>query len=282
MLSLEPDASRPIVRNGLWVCPAPWARLAFSFDPQLLLADLSRVKAEEWLPHYNRADYDGDWSGVALRSGSGSAAELFNNPNVTAFRDTPVLERCGYFREVISSFQCPLGSVRLLRLAPGSRILEHTDYGLSYRDGDLRFHVPIASNPETEFVVAGRRLILASGDAWYIDFSLPHRIHNRGRTDRVHLVIDGKVNDWAHAAISAGERPDGTEAAPDSDFEQFRELVFADPALQARLLTARDPQALFHLTTSEGRERGFTFTAADVEVAYRSGKRAWIERAAEF
>jgi hypothetical protein len=265
-----------------WVCPAPWVRLPLFFDTARLAGDLAKVQPEQWQPHYNRADYDGDWSGVALRSTSGASTELFNNPNTSDFRDTPVLERCPYFREVISRFECRLRAVRLLRLAPGARILEHTDFGLNYCDGDLRFHIPIASNPETDFVVAGRRLPLCAGEAWYIDFSLPHRIYNRGGTDRVHLVIDGHVNHWAHSLNSSGERPATTSARPDSDFTEFREVVFADPELQARLLSVSREDAFFNLAVTLGRERGFTFTAVDVAVAFRAGKRCWIERATDF
>ena len=274
----DPHASR----LGGRVCPARWARLPLSFDAGLLRADLAKVEPGEWLPHYNRADYDGEWTGVALRSTGGSAAELFTNPTATQFRDTPVLERCAYFRQVLAKFECPLRAVRLLRLGPDSRILEHTDYGLHYHDGDLRFHVPIATNPETQFVVADRRLILSAGDAWYIDFSLPHRIHNRGTTDRVHMVIDGNVNDWAHSLISSAEQPPGEVAEPDSDFARFREMVFDDPALQARLLQVSEQNAFFEFAAALGRERGFSFKAVDVAVAWRSGRREWTERAVEF
>lgn len=279
---MSPDLSSAPASPARWVCPAHWARLPLSFNPGLLLADLRKIGADEWTPHYNRADYDGDWSGAALRSASGSAAQIFNNPNTPAFQDTPLLDRCAYFREALSKFECPLKAVRLLRLTPGSRILEHTDYGLSYADGEARFHVAVQTNPETQFVVSDRRLTLSSGEAWYIDFSLPHRIHNRGANDRVHLVIDAVVNPWVHALISNGERTLGADPEPDSDFPRFRELVFDDPALQQRLLQVRGQDAFFQLAVSLGRERGCCFTEADVAVAFRAGKRTWIERAVEF
>lgn len=253
-------------------------RLPLRFDPVLLRADLAKVAPQEWLPHYNRDDYEGDWSGVALRSASGSAAELFTNPNDTVFHETPVLERCAAFREVIAMFQCPLTAVRLLRLRPASRILEHTDYGLKYESGDLRIHIPIETNPETEFVVDGCRLELAPGEAWYIDFALPHRIHNRGATDRVHLVLDGLLNDWAHQMISAAERPPGTAAAPASDFEEFRNLVYDDAGLRDLLLATTGESEFLDVAVRLGREQGFAFTAADVKVALRSGRRGWVER----
>ena len=86
--------------------------------------------------------------------------------------------------------------MRLLKLAPGSNIKEHSDYNLSYEDGEVRVHIPIQTNQEVEFAVAGQPLPLSEGDCWYINFNLPHRIHNRGVTDRVHLVIDCGLNEW--------------------------------------------------------------------------------------
>jgi quercetin dioxygenase-like cupin family protein len=34
------------------------------------------------------------------------------------------------------------------------------------------------------------------GELWYLDFSQKHRVENNGATDRIHLVMDCKVNDW--------------------------------------------------------------------------------------
>ncbi|MBS0589823.1 MAG: aspartyl/asparaginyl beta-hydroxylase domain-containing protein, partial [Proteobacteria bacterium] len=47
-----------------------------------------------------------------------------------------------------------------------------------------------------EFVVGGEAVPLAEGECWYLNFDLPHRIVNRGVSDRVHLVIDARVNAW--------------------------------------------------------------------------------------
>jgi mannose-6-phosphate isomerase-like protein (cupin superfamily) len=60
----------------------------------------------------------------------------------------------------------------------------------------VRVHIPIQTNQEVEFAVAGQPLPMSEGDCWYVNFNLPHRIHNRGTTDRVHLVIDCVLNDW--------------------------------------------------------------------------------------
>lgn len=83
-----------------------------------------------------------------------------------------------------------------MRLAPGSVIKEHTDVGLGFEEGVARVHVPILTNPDVEFYLNGSRVVLTAGSCWYLRLSDPHRVANRGATDRVHLVVDLKVNGW--------------------------------------------------------------------------------------
>ncbi len=171
-------------------------KLPMTFDVARLQADLAGIGPEEWTPHFNTSYYDGLWSGVALRTTEGAHVALYPDPSKKTYVDLEVLQRCPYIGEVLAQFQCPLQLVRLLKLAPGSNIKEHRDYNLSYEDGEVRVHIPIQTNPDVEFAVAGQPLPMSEGDCWYINFNLPHRIHNRGGSDRVHLVIDCVLNDW--------------------------------------------------------------------------------------
>jgi len=172
-------------------------KLPFQFDPVRLTADLGRIAAEEWVPHFNKSIYEGDWSGVALRSVGGKAMQLYPDPTATdRFADTETLGRCLYYQEVLVTLQCPLTSVRLLRLQAGSSIAEHCDYRLGYEDGEVRIHVPIVTDQDVAFFLAGERVPLAVGECWYLNVNLPHRVENRSRIDRIHLVIDCVVNEW--------------------------------------------------------------------------------------
>src|SRR6185295_5651718 len=164
-------------------------KLPFDFDPEALRSDLDRISPDEWVKHFNQDYFEGEWSGVALRSTGGDAGQLYSRaePEFT-FADTPILQRCPYVREILTKFQCPLQSVRFLKLAAGSRIREHRDYDLGFKDGQLRFHIPITTNPDVQFFLDAHRVELKAGECWYLDFSLPHWIENRGATDRVHLV----------------------------------------------------------------------------------------------
>jgi quercetin dioxygenase-like cupin family protein len=52
------------------------------------------------------------------------------------------------------------------------------------------------TNKRVEFYLAGERVPMHEGELWYLDFSQKHRVENNGTTDRIHLVMDCKVNDW--------------------------------------------------------------------------------------
>jgi mannose-6-phosphate isomerase-like protein (cupin superfamily) len=174
-------------------------RLPLAFDPARLAADLRSLASVAWTRHYVRQNYDGDWSVIPLRAPAGERHPLrmiYSDPSATAFEDTPLLQACPYFRDVMAAIRAPLRAVRLMRLAPGSAIKEHTDVALSFEDGTVRLHVPVVTNAAVDFRLNGERVVLEAGSCWYLRLSDPHSVANRGSEDRVHLVIDATVNGW--------------------------------------------------------------------------------------
>lgn len=183
-------------------------KLAFAFESELLKTDLGKIHTDDWVPHFNRQYYEGEWKALALRSASGRANQIYQPPNeISAAIDTPVLARCPYFRQVLNMFECSLLAARLLSLGPGSKIREHEDYFLGFEYGLIRIHIPISTEPRVEFFVGNERLDMKEGEAWYIDFGLPHRINNLSDRDRVHLVVDCIVNDWLKEIIPFAPTP---------------------------------------------------------------------------
>ncbi len=254
-------------------------RLPFEFDPILLRAELSKVASEEWVSHYNQSDYEGNWYGVALRSSDGSTRDLVVCGR--DYADTPLLSRCGYFREVLKQFAFPMTAVRLLRLHPGSIIKEHCDPALGFEDGEIRLHIAIQTSPEVHFYLEGRRVRLNDGETWYLDLSRRHRIENRSPADRIHLVIDGIVNDWVRSVFDAAVVAAGGMHLPPravTGFDQFRELVFNDPVLQQQLLSATGRKAFSARAVELGRQHGCEFDSDLVESAIRVGRQAWNDR----
>lgn len=261
-------------------------KLAFAFSPEALKADLEKVLPNEWVSHFNKDYYDGDWSGVPLRAPDGAVGTLQATvfPSVE-FADSPALQRCHYFQQVLSTFRCPIRSARLLRLQPGSIIKEHRDYDLGYEAGEVRIHIPILTNPQVEFILRNRRVILGEGEVWYLDLSWPHRVSNLGSAPRIHLVIDLMVNDWLREQIPFEKEAEDELPLLDlpsdkaaENLERFRDLVRGSLALQQLLRETSDRELFIDETLRAGREQGLDFNRKDIEYAIQTERRKWNER----
>lgn len=168
--------------------------LPFQFDVHGIFADARALDAALWQPHFNKDVYQGDWSGVALRS-NGGRPSLYPDPNAPdAFADTPALAQCPHVRDALARLDCDVTSVRFLRLGPGARIFEHQDYGLEYDGGEARLHVCIQSNDDVRFTLDGTLVAMAPGECWYLDVSRAHSVENLGSEPRIHLVIDCQLD----------------------------------------------------------------------------------------
>src|SRR5215510_12331769 len=154
-------------------------RLELDLSVKDLQDELKICEEEEWKSHYNRQDYAGSWTSISLRSGSGASDDIRAFPNQT-FVDTPLLDKCPYFRRAISWFKCDKEAVRLLRLNPSSQIKEHTDRGTCYEDGDFRIHIPIITNEQVIFRVNKQLVPMKAGECWYANFDLSHSVENNG------------------------------------------------------------------------------------------------------
>lgn len=172
-------------------------KLPFVFDSGKLKNDLNKFAESDWTPHFNTQYYEGDWSGIALRSTrNAKLGGLYPDPTAEEFEDTGYLSRCDYLPEVLKTFKCELESARLLRLGAKARILEHRDYKMSFEDGVARIHIPVLTNPQVEFFLDKKPVQMSEGEVRYLNLNLPHSVINHGTNERVHLVIDCLVNDW--------------------------------------------------------------------------------------
>ncbi|MES3151822.1 aspartyl/asparaginyl beta-hydroxylase domain-containing protein [Sphingomonas faeni] len=193
-------------------------RLPFVFDPVALADDLDRVvaaaaiqtggNATAWIDHFVPQNYDGSWSVIPLRGVAGATHPvrmIYADPTATAFADGPLLAHAPHIRAVLERFACPLQTVRLMRLTPGSQIKPHRDHDLAAETGAARIHVPITTNPQVEFMLNDIRVTMAAGSAWYLRLADPHAVANRGPCDRVHLVIDCIADAWLLDLLRASD-----------------------------------------------------------------------------
>lgn len=179
-------------------------RLPYSFDVERLQRDLDAAQSRvAWERHFNRAYHFGEWSGIALRGNSNIRLTLMIDPGrPDEFRDLDTFDACPYVREALTVFDCPIRSVRFLKLAPEGGIKEHRDLSVGVAFDELRLHVPVMTNDDVDFFAGGERVAMRPGECWYVDVDQPHAVFNRGTTDRVHLVFDAVVNDWLREVIA--------------------------------------------------------------------------------
>lgn len=173
-------------------------KLSFLFDEKRLLEDVKQCLLYPFVSHYNTADYSGKWKSISLRSLNGKMDQIQAHASGPEnYQNTPLLDSCNYFKEIIDGFKCKKESIRLLNLTAKSKILEHTDLNLGYEDGNFRIHVPIQTNPDVHFYINNLEVDMLVGQCWYGNFNFPHRVDNQGKTDRIHLVIDCIRNPWS-------------------------------------------------------------------------------------
>lgn len=176
----------------------------FHFDAYKMQQELLSLQGKKWPLHYQTRHFEGEWSALALRSIDGTSVNPIISPlNDAIYHDTDLLNQSPYFQQVLKTFQCPLLSVRLLKLSAGSVIKEHKDAELFFESGLARFHIPVITNNAVEFYLQGERIHLEEGECWYCNFNLRHSLANKGETDRIHLVIDAAVNKWIKDLFSS-------------------------------------------------------------------------------
>jgi len=256
-------------------------RLAVRFDPAALGRDLSLLQEPEWVDHFVKQNYEGTWSVLPLRAPAGAVHPIkmiYSDPACDTFVDTPFLARCGYFQQVLAAFRCPLHAVRLMKLAPGSTIKPHTDHDLALGQGRVRLHIPVTTNPDVDFRLNGTNVTMGEGECWYLRLSDMHSVANRGRVDRVHLVLDAFVNPWLLEQLTDAECA-ADESSPESDLERFRGAVLHDMTLQQRLRAVDDRDAFIALAIQLASEHGYETTAGELDAAMRDAQRRWREPA---
>ena len=182
-----------------------YAQLPFQFSEKLLVDELNSLD-EQWMLHYNKAHYEGDWCALPLRSLGGKIDNVLpENKNGIAFMDSPLMDKCPYIKSITQLFPCQHNAIRLLNLKAGAIIKEHRDADLNYENNEARIHIPITTNPDVEFYLDNERMTVLPGECWYMNFNLPHRITNAGSTDRVHLVMDIILNDAVRELFSKSD-----------------------------------------------------------------------------
>jgi hypothetical protein len=79
--------------------------------------------------------------------------------------------------------------IMLARMAPGGVIQPHRDTNPAAK-WPHKIHVPISTNPDVTFMVAGTGYHFAEGEAVEVNNMAAHAVRNQGSTDRIHLIFE--------------------------------------------------------------------------------------------
>jgi len=182
------------------------AKINLPFNVAAAQVEISRLTAGCWVRHFNTINYEGEWTVLAFRSPGG----VMNNiiPDLMShadYSDTALMMECPSIKKLLDEMHCEVLSARLLNLKKGAFIKEHRDVELAFENGEVRLHFPIFTNTGVAFYINDELVTMQEGDCWYINANLKHRVANNGDTERIHLVIDCKVNHWLEGIFKNAE-----------------------------------------------------------------------------
>lgn len=177
-------------------------KLPFELDPARLAGDAARlrdlVRSPQPGPYHN-----GEWTGVAIHSAGGAQSAAPGFPSLESYGFTAEADDAPYLKGILKSLPFLLQVVRVLWLPPGGIIESHFDFDTNFQFGMVRLHIPLQTNDDVEFLIAGQKFDMRVGELWYGDFSRPHQVANKGSEARLHAVLDVEVGDELLALMPA-------------------------------------------------------------------------------
>jgi len=123
----------------------------------------------------------------------------------TEWLNTSALKASPYLTSIVDTFRehTNVTLVRVLRLAPGATVQEHTDptLGLHIEKSVIRLTIPVLVNDGVEFFLNNTPVPMQPGECWYLRLTDPHKVVNASTTERINITIDMIPNEWVRSMI---------------------------------------------------------------------------------
>jgi hypothetical protein len=169
-----------------------------------LLAAITRQpslwKADTYLRNYPQGPF-GDVDSIILRfpkkiiaATAKQAEQHLANHDQHESNDTPSYALLPEARPLVMGLMGYLGGTRLgrviiNRIAPGGVIFPHAD-SPAHAEYYERHHIVLQSSPGVAFHCEDEQAYMATGETWWFNNALEHRVVNNSATDRIHLIVD--------------------------------------------------------------------------------------------
>lgn len=184
-------------------------KLPLTFDAEKMLAEFEALELGHF-EYYNVLPLRSPAHLVDTSLPFPPPADDYADGSWTDWLDTPELKKSPYLTSVVDTFRehTSVTLVRLLRLAPGSVVEEHTDptLGLEVHKSVIRLTVPILNKEKIDFFLNGTPVPMLRGECWYLRLTDPHKVTNNGDTERINLSIDMIPNEWVRKMIEDSQQ----------------------------------------------------------------------------
>jgi hypothetical protein len=205
--------------------PKSFFRLPVRFDAARLRAEAEALPESAWSRHPQV--HDGNTAARLITVGGGE-----NDAVTGEMKPTPALEASPYIQQVLASFDTVWSRSRLMRIAGGGSVPQHSDMNHHWFHR-VRVHIPVVTRPEVRFHCAGESVHMGAGEAWIFDNWREHRVENPTAEARIHLVADTAGTSAFWRLVAKGRTTDFDHAGPEA------KLVAFDAAARPRLLIER-------------------------------------------
>ncbi|MFT6000056.1 MAG: hypothetical protein ACI81P_002516 [Neolewinella sp.] len=184
-------------------------QLPFDFDVAKMQAEIKVLRPDNFI-YYDVMPLRAPAHEIDASIPVPPPAEDYADGTWTEWLDTPSLKKSPYLSSVVDLFKANtrVTLVRLLRLAPGAIVKEHTDptLGFEVHTSVIRLTIPIVTNDDVEFFLNNELVPMKPGECWYLRLTDPHRIVNGSPVERINLTIDMEPNEWVTQMILKVER----------------------------------------------------------------------------
>jgi hypothetical protein len=134
---------------------------------------------------------------ILLRFGSTKAGQDIGNDleavDRPAMRALPnIKDECLNVMRVVNGSR--LGRVIITKLEAGKKIAPHSDVLGEYAKYYTRYHLVLQGLPGSLFVCGDETVCMQTGELWWFDASAEHSVINNSKDDRVHMLIDVRID----------------------------------------------------------------------------------------
>jgi len=156
-------------------------------DVDRIVERLEALPQENWKLVHEAGDYFSDnWQVIHLIRDNEPTEYFDMFPELKRFRDW-----CKAHIDILVFY----------KVKPDSKLHRHRDLSGTLEVGRLRFHVPLKTNEKCIFEVSKIPLKMVKGDIWALNTSYLHAVENNSNQDRIHLVAQVEVNEWAWSLL---------------------------------------------------------------------------------